>query len=75
MKNARRVFVLALAISMVLGQASIGELSSPTAKDVITSVPRSMTYQGVLKDSEGNPVADDVYNVIFRIFNAESGVV
>ena len=73
MKNARRVFVLALAISMVLGQASIGELSSPTAKDVITSVPRSMTYQGVLKDSNGEAVTDSVYNVTFRIFNVTSG--
>jgi hypothetical protein len=41
--------------------------------NIITSVPREMTYQGILKDSGGDPVADSVYSVTFRIFNVESG--
>jgi hypothetical protein len=32
-----------------------------------------MSYQGILKDSGGDPVEDSVYSVIFRIFDAESG--
>ncbi|UCC80715.1 MAG: hypothetical protein JSW64_04985, partial [Candidatus Zixiibacteriota bacterium] len=41
--------------------------------DVITSVPRTMSYQGTLKGSGGDPVADSVYSITFRIFNVESG--
>ena len=39
----------------------------------ITSIPREMTYQGILMDSGGDPVTDSVYSVTFRIFNVASG--
>jgi len=39
----------------------------------ITSVPRDMSYQGILKDSGGDPVTDSIYTVTFRIYNIESG--
>jgi len=41
--------------------------------NIITSVPRAMSYQGILKDSGGEPVTDSVYNVTFRIYDAENG--
>ena len=41
--------------------------------NIITSVPRAMSYQGILKDSGGDPVVDSVYDVTFRIYDAESG--
>jgi hypothetical protein len=40
---------------------------------IITSVPRTMSYQGILKDSGGDPAVDSVYSVTFRIYDAESG--
>jgi hypothetical protein len=40
---------------------------------IITSVPRSMTYHGILKDSTFTPVPDSVYEVTFRIYNTDSG--
>ena len=40
--------------------------------EIITSVPRTMTYQGILKDNEGNPY-DGVLTVEFKIYNVESG--
>jgi hypothetical protein len=39
--------------------------------DVINSVPREMTFQGILKDSGGDPVADTTVDVTFRIFDDE----
>lgn len=41
--------------------------------ETITSVPRTMSYQAILKDSGGDPVADSIYDLTFRIYDAESG--
>ncbi len=41
-----------------------------TTLDVITSVARIMTYQGILKDGDGNPLPDSALNITFRIFDA-----
>ena len=35
-------------------------------------IPPAMTYQGVLTDPSGNPVADDVYDMEFRLWNLET---
>jgi trimeric autotransporter adhesin len=41
---------------------------------LITSViNRAITYQGILKDNSGNPVADATYNLTFKIYNNSSG--
>jgi hypothetical protein len=32
-------------------------------------VPSSMNYQGYLADDDGNPVVDDTYDVVFRIYD------
>jgi hypothetical protein len=39
------------------------------AGSVGADVPGSMNYQGCLTDDAGNPVANDTYNVIFRIYD------
>ena len=36
---------------------------------VIADIPQMMNYQGRLTDSEGDPVADDTYEVTFRIYD------
>lgn len=37
--------------------------------DVLAAVPHQFSFQGVLKDSLGNAVADDVYAIKFRIYD------
>jgi len=57
---------LLLAVAIMVSSLSL----------VLADVPGMMSYQGVLKDSEGQPVADDVYAIKFTIYNAETeGVV
>ena len=36
-------------------------------------VPREISYQGRLADSDGNPVSDDTYFINFKIYGSESG--
>ena len=73
MKNATWAVIVALAVSVLYGQVAVGGQASSGENAIVTSVPRTMTYQGILKDAEGNPVEDGVYDVTFRIFNVESG--
>ena len=63
------VLLVCLA-AMVLTQPVIaGEKGSFEGKgqNPITSVPRSMSYQGILKDSAGDPVTDSILDVALRI--------
>ena len=39
----------------------------------VAQIPRTMTYQGILKDSSGEPVGNGNYNVTFRMYDAPSG--
>lgn len=38
----------------------------------VADVPGLFSYQGILKDSEGQPVEDDVYAIQFRIYDADT---
>ena len=40
---------------------------------VSAAVPQTMSYQGVLRDAAGNPVADGSYQFTFRLYNVASG--
>jgi hypothetical protein len=40
---------------------------------VIGSIPRVLSYQGVLTDGKGNPVADSTYECTFTLYNDLSG--
>lgn len=69
------VLVVCLAAMILTQSVMAGEKDNyeGEGRNLITSVPRSISYQGILKDSGGDPVADSVYSVMFRIFNVESG--
>ncbi|UCC78600.1 MAG: tail fiber domain-containing protein [Candidatus Zixiibacteriota bacterium] len=69
------VLVVCLAAMILTQPVMAGEKDNyeGEGRNLITSVPRSISYQGILKDSGGDPVADSVYSVMFRIFNVESG--
>ncbi|MBN2226831.1 MAG: hypothetical protein JW763_05660 [candidate division Zixibacteria bacterium] len=38
---------------------------------VLAEVPQVINYQGRLTDDQGDPVPDDDYSIVFRIYNAE----
>lgn len=69
------VMAVCLAATVLIRPVLAGEKDSykGEGRNLITSVPRTMSYQGILKDSGGDPVADSTYSVTFRIFNVESG--
>jgi len=50
------ILVLGININVVAQTFQVNdEKSEEVTFDVITSIPRSMTYQGILKDSGGDP--------------------
>lgn len=72
-----RAMVCAIATLVVTSgsqaQHSEGTINGRTTSGLITSVPRTMSYQGVLKDSDGDLVRNTTLNVTFRIFDALTG--
>lgn len=42
-------------------------------QNALSEIPKTMTYQGVLTDAGGTPVADGGYDLAFRLYIAESG--
>jgi hypothetical protein len=40
---------------------------------VFGQIPNTMSYQGVLSDTGGNPLPDGDYDIIFRIYDQEGG--
>lgn len=36
-------------------------------------IPRTLSYQGVLTDSSGNPKTDGVYSLVFRLYDTPTG--
>ena len=74
--NKSIVFMAVCLAAIVLLQPATAQEKDRyggSGSNLITSVPRSMSYQGILKDAGGDPVTDSVYSVTFRIFNIESG--
>ena len=69
------VMAVCLAVIMLVQPVPAQERDGDWGEgsNLITSVPRTMSYQGILKDSGGDPVTDSVYSVTFRIFNTETG--
>ncbi len=39
----------------------------------VADVPQTMSYQGVLSDGSGVPVADGTYNLTFRLYGVATG--
>lgn len=66
--------IIALAaMSGSKAQHSEGTASGGSSPGLITSVPRTMSYQGVLNDSDGDPVRNTTLNITFRVFDADEG--
>jgi hypothetical protein len=51
----------------------IGILLVAAVQPVQATMPRTLSYQGVLQDGAGNPVADGNYSLTFRIYNVATG--
>ena len=79
----KRLILLGLLAWTFLATISIqaAEIKSTTlsinGKDQLLlrrySLDRVLTYQGLLKNSSGDPVPDASYNITFRIYNTSSG--
>lgn len=69
------VFAIATLVVMSGSQAqhSDGTGGGEATSGLITSVPRTMTYQGLLEDETGDPVEDGTYWICFSIFDVENG--
>jgi len=73
-----KAIVFAIVLSLFLVVICVPPVSaekliaSNHSLDQTRTVPRTMTYQGVLKDVVGDPVADSFFDVIFRIYDAEN---
>lgn len=57
-----RTFLIAASLLILALTATTG-----------AAVPETMSYQGVLTDSTGTAVADDGYNAVFNIYDADIG--
>lgn len=77
--SSRSRFAVSLAVVLIAfailitpiseAQEQTGLMSQGGTADLITLVPRAMTYQGLLKDDLGNPIANETLNITFRIYN------
>jgi len=56
------------AFSVIADDTRKGSLQS----DVITTVPRTMTYQGIIKNGDDEPIPESFFDVTFCIFDAET---
>src|SRR5512138_37553 len=54
-------------------QSTLSGRQSPFIGNEAITIPQVLSYQGRLTDSLGMPVADTVYSVEFRLYNAPSG--
>ncbi len=62
-------FGLALIVSPSLNAPNAEESKSGGSPGLITSVPRTMTYQAILKDGDGDPMPNESVDITFRIYN------
>lgn len=73
----RGVVIFALLMAAVFTVQSVMAEEKGNAQgsglNIITSVPRNMTYQGILKDANGDPIPETVVNIRFRIYNVPTG--
>lgn len=72
------ILCILLLGSLVSGQAApknAESLFDTAPGDMLLRAPieRNLTYQGILKDGDGDPVADGSYSLTFRIYNRPNG--
>jgi hypothetical protein len=67
--NLTLVFVAALIVGPSLDAQNADAAAGGSSTDLITSVPRTMTYQAILKDGDGNPIPNESKDIIFRIYD------
>jgi hypothetical protein len=71
--NLQKISVATIIILSMVLPLSLVQAGGDDNPMTVTSVPREMSYQGILMDSGGDPVTDSVYSVTFRIYNVASG--
>lgn len=66
------VIIAIVASTDLFAQSNGAFTGDDESRDLITSVPRTMSYQGYLKDTGGQPVTDTL-GITFRIYDLETG--
>lgn len=56
-------------IKFLLAVVMLGVMTGAT----YAQIPQTITFQGVLTDANGNPKADDNYNVVFNLYDVSNG--
>ena len=54
-------------------QITVASVQAPVTIDESSATGKSMTYQGMLLDANGNPVANGFYDMVFSIYNTPDG--
>ena len=74
LKNLTIIITMLLTGVMVISSVAVDSANSDgSVSPVVSSVPRSMTYQGILKDGEGEIVGNTSFDLACRLFDAEIG--
>lgn len=68
--NIEKFVIVIILISFILGGSfSFGKLVKAQEEDVGQIKKLRILYQGILSDSQGNPIEDGKYNIRFRIYD------
>ncbi|UCC79204.1 MAG: tail fiber domain-containing protein [Candidatus Zixiibacteriota bacterium] len=67
--NKLYTLLLSAAAILLFNIAAVALENEQGELNVITSVPRDMTYQGILKDNAGNPLPDSMVTLVLRIYD------
>ncbi|MGA9350962.1 MAG: hypothetical protein WBW48_19455, partial [Anaerolineae bacterium] len=81
MKSRTIVILLATVAILTLLWAAGSAIASPPGEGprgegevtIAGMVASSISYQGRLTDADGNPVPDDTYTMVFRLYGVSSG--
>ncbi len=65
--------MLTIIVTLALVSSGVARPVQPPAAADAVAIPRMLSYQGRLADTEGNPVPDSLYAVSFRLYAAPSG--
>ncbi|MCH8125750.1 hypothetical protein IIC38_07300, partial [candidate division KSB1 bacterium] len=61
MKSKLFLYALAFALMLILPGLILGQ------------IPQTLSYQGVLSNSKGEVVVDDIYNITFKLYKTDKG--
>ena len=74
MKRYSLLLTLFFAVFTVVFVASNARQLQAQSLPVVQDVPHTISYQGLLQDTTGNPAKDGMYTIIMRLYGDAQGV-